>query len=216
MSKTKFACCISLLVVNLYLAQPLLSQNQFAIKAGPSFSTQTKEWRTSISQPYQNIETHFLVGYQFGVYYRVGLIKQLSLATEANLSMIGTKARDFYITIDGREAEGKDFAFKLGYIELPMLLQYELKKLQVAAGPGIGYKVYSTSVDNARGGDFLDVRSTSYHKLDFGLNAAVGYEIYKKFSVRARYYYGLADVEATEMWKIRNRYFNISALYALN
>jgi hypothetical protein len=205
--------CFFFLLVSLYLVQPVVAQNKFGIKAGPNFSIQKKEWLPAFGRlATLKTETHFLVGYQLGAYYTIALIKNWSFATEASLSMIGAKGQVFSTTQDGRTDEA-DFNDKVGYIDLPVLLQHKFKKLQIAAGPSIAYKVYSKSTENPR--LFLGSGNTSYNDMDFGLNAALGYTLYKKFSIGARYYYGLVDVEATEVWRIKNRYFNISARYAL-
>lgn len=196
--------------------QVLIAQNSFGIKAGANISTQKKERRPEEYYPYYGpVNIHSLVGIQLGAYYNLALIKRLSLATEINYSMIGAEAPVVFTTLDGREVEVQ-FDDRVEYIDLPVLLQYGFKKIQLAAGPSIAYKVNSrVATNNPDGLRYSPGARTSYSKLDFGLNAAVGYTVYKKISLGARYYYGLVDVDATKFWETKNRYFNISARYAL-
>ena len=113
------------------------SQSRIGLKTGLNLANQTKS--LSVPQvPISKQNTETLAGYQLGVFYKTMLSKNLSLSAEPAFSLIGSK-----MILVSPEGKSYDTHEKLGYIELPMTLQYAFNKLYFGAGPSLGLKIFS-------------------------------------------------------------------------
>lgn len=202
-----------LFIVSLVLLQCTMGQSTYGIKAGLNLSDQRKEFSTPENINKQLQKTKPLLGYQFGVFGKVGISSTLTIAAEANFSLIGSKT--YYLTEDQiLNPDGKDHYYndKLGYIEIPLILQYNINKLYFGLGPGIGIKVFSkiTNFENS-------TYSTPFYKtMDAAGNLLTGYRFTKKIDVNVRYSYGLLNVhEDNNYINVKNRFLNVSLLYSL-
>ena len=180
------------------------SQSRFGLKAGINLANQTKS--ISIPQvPNIKINTEPFVGYQLGVFYKSKLSKSLSLSAETNFSVIGSG-----MTLSDSEGKIYDTNEKLGYIELPITLQYSLNKLYVGAGPSIGIKVFSKLVGFEN--NTFDI--TSYKNIDAAGNILIGYGLSNNLDLNARYSHGIVNIIKDPGYaKTNNRFFNLSLLY---
>ena len=158
-------------------------------------------------------ETKPLWGYQFGVFYKAKVNSTWAISAETNFSLVGSRTQ--YLTeeqILNPDGVIHYFNDKIGYIEVPVTLQYTLNKLYFGAGPGIAFKVFSkiTNFENS-------TYKTPYYKtLDFSANVLMGYELAKKWDVNLRYSYGLLNIHEDNIYvKTKNRFFNLSLLYSL-
>ena len=105
---------------------------------------------------------------------------------------------------------------RIGYVEIPLSLQYHVKKWYAGAGPSIGFKLFSKSRDS---GYYYNY----YKKLDIAANVLAGYKITKNLDVNVRYSYGLLNVLKDQSYygnyytkvTTTNRFANVSVLYSL-
>ena len=182
------------------------SQSRIGLKAGLNLANQTKS--ISIPQlPSTKLNTEPFVGYQLGVLYKSKLSKSLSLSAETNFSVIGS-------SMSLTDSDGKiyDTNEMLGYIELPLTLQYSLNKLYFGAGPSIEIKIFSKLV----GFENKTFDITSYKSIDAAGNILIGYGLSNKIDLNARYSQGFVNIIKDPGYaKTKNRFFNLSILYYL-
>lgn len=182
------------------------SQSRIGLKAGLNLSNQTRT--LSIPQvPATKQNTEALVGYQLGVFYKKSLAKNLSLAAEPAFSLIGSS-----MTLVASDGKSYDTDEKLGYIELPLTLQYMFDKLYFGAGPSVGLKLFS----KLSGFENRTFDITSYKTIDAAGNVLVGYGISNKIDLNLRYSHGLINIIKDPGYaKTKNRFFNLSVLFYL-
>jgi len=130
MKKLFLITCMFVLVYN------AKSQNRFGIKAGLNVANQ----HVTITVPEEPTiaeDTKPIVGYQAGAFYRIKLSTKLSLHTEANFSVIGSKRT--LMTPDLQMYDAKE---KLGYVEVPLILEYSINKFHAGVGASAGFKLF--------------------------------------------------------------------------
>jgi len=186
-----------------------MSQNTLGVKAGINLAYQTTI-STSAIFPHRTLQTKPLFGYQFGIFYRAKISRKLSFSTEANFSVVGSRDKYLSAPLPG------DTTFiiqyynnKIGYIEVPLLIQYNLDRFYISAGPSLSFRLFTKSALSG---------STLYYKsVDVAANLLTGYQVSKKWDVNLRYSYGLADVnnDPAIAAERKNRYLNLSLLYTL-
>lgn len=182
------------------------SQSRIGLKAGFNLANQTKTM--SIPQvPTNKQNTEALVGYQFGIFYKTMLSKNLILSAEPAFSVIGSS-----MTLVASDGKSYDTDEKLGYIELPLTLQYSVSKLYFGAGPSIGFRIFSKL--SGFEGRTYDI--TNYKSIDAAGNVLVGYVLSKKIDLNARYSHGILNIIKDPGYaKTKNRFFNLSIFYYL-
>jgi len=185
------------------------SQNSLGLKAGINLAYQTITSNSAIF-PHQTQQTKSLLGYQFGIFYKAKISKKLALSTEANFSVIGGRNQYFSLPPGGGTAFTVQYSNdKIAYFELPLLMQYNLSKFYISAGPSFLFKLFSKSGLSG---------STLYYKsFNVAANLLGGYHVSKKWDVNLRYSYGLLNIN-TDLngdAKKKNRNLNLSLLYAL-
>ena len=187
------------------------AQTAFGIKAGANLAYQTTYYSDYVSREDKTKNSKNLFAYHAGLFLRKGLTKKFSLHTEANFTVAG--ARLLFIAPD---ASGDSLVVfyanqKIGYIEVPLLLEYSLARFRFGAGPGISYKLFAkTKLENADDkGDYIE---------NFGLaaNMIAGVQLTKKWGIDIRYTYGLRNVNRKGYDVDRKgRVLMLSALYAI-
>ena len=182
-------------------------QSHFGIKGGVNLANQVKTI-TFPQGPATTQDTKPFVGYQVGGFYKAKLHERLWIAAEANFSVIGSGMT--LMTPDGQTHDAHE---KLGYIDIPLTLQYKIGKLYFGAGPGVGFKVFS-KIANFENRSF-DI--PYYRSIDATGNVLAGYSVAKRLDVNLRYSHGFMDIyEDPGYGETKNRFFNLSLLYFLN
>ena len=117
-----------------------ISQNVGGIKAGLNISTlhqtfEPKEIDTRSFKP--------LSGYQLGGYYKLKLKQKWNISGELNFSVIGAKVP--YDSQEGFDSIGVGHYrnITIGYLEIPLMVQYNIHKFYIGFGPGIGFHLFS-------------------------------------------------------------------------
>ncbi len=87
----------------------------------------------------------------------------------------------------------------LSYIDVPVLLWYEINKVRLGVGPQVSFLTSSNLVFNGDQGDFTQNIKDNTNNIDYGIVASVGYELGKArkgkgIFIQAKYYQGFADI----------------------
>ena len=123
--------------------QYAISQSTYGVKVGASMSNQSRTFNTPQNPSNNSNKTKSLLGYQIGAFYKFHMKSQLSFSAEANLSGIGSRIK--YITEEQiLNPDGKSHYFndKIGYIEIPLTLQYNFNNLYFGVGPGLAFNIF--------------------------------------------------------------------------
>ncbi len=144
------------------------------------------------------------VGFHVGLLGHVHLTKQLALQPELVYSTQGARS-----TTSGIETK-----FNLGYINVPILLQYMFDNgFRLQAGPQIGFL---TSAKAKSGNANLDFKS-SLKPVDVGIGAGIGYvHAASGFGVDARYNIGLSNINDNDIVTSYNRGLQLGVFYLFN
>jgi hypothetical protein len=190
----------------LFFGHAARSQSSFGWKAGLNLANQSKT--ISIPQvPATTQDTKPFVGYQLGLFFKTKLHDQFFVSAETNLSVIGSST-----TLSASDGKTYNTNEKLGYIELPLTLQYSINKIYFGLGPSIGFKLFSklTGFENRT----YDI--PYYQTIDAAGNVLAGFRITRKVDANLRYSHGFVNIyEDPGYAKARNRFFSLSVLYTL-
>ena len=146
------------------------AQVELGIKAGPMLS------RTYVSSSNDMIGTGFLdakISFLAGGFVRLPISSKLGVQAELLYSSKGDESRD------------------LGYLSIPLMLQYEFfPNLRAEAGAEVGYLL---SIDD---GIFMGIfeAHSFYGRMDVGLNAGLSYDVLEKLNIGLRYNLGVYDI----------------------
>ena len=139
--------------------------------------------------------------FNLGLLAHIHLNKQWALQPELVYSGQGAK----YTTA------GDETTLKLGYINLPVMLQYMFDNgFRLEAGPQVGFLTGAKAVTGKTSVDVKDNLTTA----DFGLGFGVGYlNPPTGFGVDARYNLGLTDINKNSTVTSMNRGFQLGVFY---
>ncbi len=194
--KSLLLCCL----LFLSFRHPALSQRTFGAKGGLNVSKQSG----AAYKP--------LAGYQAGLFYRLPFTGSWALYAEVNFSVTGSRSR--YITesmIQQQDFTKRYLNQKFGYVEVPVLLQYHTGPLYAGAGLAVSYLLFSriTHFDNLSGS------LSGFKPFDLSANLLAGCRLSKHFDLNLRYSHGLRNIEQGILFHRKNRFVNLSLLYAL-
>ena len=176
------------------------SQSHFGAKAGLNVAGQ----RTMSSMNISELTSPF-IGYQLGVFYKTKPNNNFLVCAEANFSVIGSTV----VLVTG-SGEQYDAHRKLGYLELPVMLQYQAGKFYFGAGPSVGFKLFSRITNFERG----PFNIPYYKTFDAAVNILAGYSVSGRVGVDLRYSHGIVNIEKDPGDnKTKNQYLNVSVLY---
>lgn len=196
-------------------AFPAISQVTFGLKTGFSIAEMLagSQQTAMISSIPMTIKNYPRTNINAGIFFDVPLTKKLHLQPELvynNQGSIGKPAYNYTI--------GATEEYKFNYLNLPLLLKYQLPRYFYAAtGPQFGLlldaKIYESLVG----------RSTSYYvtkqykPTDFGWTLAVGYVSPVNLGIDVRYNLGLTDInnasaEAAASRPVQNGRFRNSGI----
>lgn len=200
-----------------FVSNFVFGQAKYGFKVGINFADQYKKINPP-GYPEEKLETKMLTGFQIGAFLKHNINDKLSLGTEVNFSLHGSKTKygrtDFIVNPDGTISGATTGYYndKIYQIEIPIFIQYNINQFYLGLGPTIGIK-NNSKIDNYQNNDF---KSTYYNSIDFGANSILGYSISKKLELNLRYSYGLINIDNRDYSNIKNRTLSISVLYSLN
>lgn len=186
------------------IGQNANSQNILGFKAGLNLAHQTFT-SSSSSGGTQTQQTKSLIGYRFGIFYKAKIEKRLSFSTEANLSIIG--AKQLYVFLNNGSLSEQYVNDRVGYVEVPLLIQYDLKRFYISAGPAISFKLFSQSS--------LPNNTLYYKSVDVAGVLLGGCRLSKKWDINFDYSYGVVNINKYTGTTRNNKYYSLSLLYTL-
>lgn len=186
---------------------------KFGAKVGLNLSNIRGDYPTGIDEHNSKIGFHIGGFAEYEINDKFTLQPELLFSTQGNT--YGYK--DYYG--GGSYYEGADYNLKLNYLNLPIVLKYNIiEKLSIDFGLQIGYLMsaktkidvtedstapsqnYSVEIDNIKGGIYDFDGTTvqvngSVNRLDFGLILGASYDITEKIFLQGRYNFGLSKVD---------------------
>jgi len=151
------------------------------------------------SDPDQNYKSR--TNFNGGLLGHIHLSPQFSLQPEVMYSGQGAEFKTGNVDSD----------LKLGYINVPVQLQYMFDNgFRIQGGPQVGFLVNAkTEIGNTE----IDVKN-QFKTVDFGITAGLSYvHPPTGFGVDARYNLGLSDISESAANEIKNRGFQIGVFY---
>jgi hypothetical protein len=87
----------------------------------------------------------------------------------------------------------------LSYIDVPVLLWYEINKIRIGVGPQVSFLTKSFLVFDGADGQFTQSIKEDTNNIDYGIMAGLSYELGKArkgkgIFIQAKYYHGFEDV----------------------
>jgi hypothetical protein len=115
-------------------------------------------------------------GFTGGAMVKTPLSAKLNLLAGFIYADKGSKTKIDTITYNS-------FAYRLRYIDFPILLQFNWKRFQYSLGPYVGFLVKQDVLAN----DYVYPTNPSFLKYDIGGQAAIGFELNDKWQLDARF-----------------------------
>jgi len=142
-----------------------------------------------------------LTGFHIGLLGHIHLTRHLALQPEVVYSAQGAKY----------DALGETVKVKLGYINVPLLLQYMFDNgFRMQVGPQIGFLLKAKTETNDND---IDIKS-NLKSTDLGLAMGLGYIVPSSgFGIDARYNLGLSNINENSSTNSMNRGFQFGVLY---
>jgi len=203
----KKSCCI--IIGLLFCFTGLYAQ--FGIKAGVNVANE-------ISQITNGFSTKNLTGYQIGVVYQA-IPKISGVGCEIGL-MLSQKGSTF---IDSTNASAVTEGYKeLNYLEIPVNMRYHITLgiIGIYATAGIygGYLLSGKTVNEITNNIQGETFQTFTDHLDYGYNAGLGVELFKKIQLGLSFSQGLKDTSISTSGlpttnSITNRVFSVNLVY---
>lgn len=142
----------------------------------------------------------------------VTLKKSISLQAELYYSQQGGKMKVTYTDENGGEPGEGNLAYRLNYINLPVLIQYHLpNKLFVETGLQAGLLL--TAKVKGKGGS-TDLKD-DYKSFDLSLPMGIGYPFENGLGINMRYNLGLTNVLKTNFRRPHNSVIQLGLFYNL-
>jgi hypothetical protein len=168
------------------------AQVQFGIKAGANLSTFTGDAEGAKSQ----------IGFNAGVLVKIPVADALSVQPEAYYSGQGAKGNE----------SGTDFNLHVNYINIPVLLKYQLPVgVFFETGPQLGLRMSAKLKAEGQSVDMKD----SYKSTDFSWAFGAGYQLPSlPLGIDLRYNLGLANIAAGDGdGSVKNGVFQLGVFY---
>ena len=167
-----------------------------------------------------------LIGAHLGGFVEIKINEKFSFQPELLYSMQGAKSEEI-LWNDGFTVEKINNKFKLGYMNIPLMLKYHVKQgFFVEFGPQVGFLIsakndYDYTEYYVSDGEVYISESDSedikdnLKSIDFGLNFGFGYEFTENVFASARYNVGLSDINDVQgsNVEIQNGVFQFSVGY---
>lgn len=152
-----------------------------------------------------NLETDPDTDYKSRTNFNAGLLAHIHLGPQFGLQP------EVVYSGQGAKANSGDAQTKLGYINVPINLQYMFDNgFRIQAGPQVGFLVNAKSEVGNVEADIKDQLKT----VDFGITAGLSYvHPPSGFGVDARYNLGLTDISESNLSDIKNRGFQVGVFY---
>jgi len=139
-----------------------------------------------------NLSGYNKIGPHLGIFVDRDLGKKLNLRAEFLFTIKGAKN---YIDIDNITDPLKTSFY---YIEVPFMLNYQIKKFQVEAGPSFGVLMYAFNNDKL--GKYTT--TSLYNRLDWEMNLGLSYHLKTDMLIYSRFAYSLTCIDGNNCGKL--------------
>lgn len=194
----------------LLLSTPVFSQVEFGVKAGVQAAGVH-----DVNIPQYNVDPKARFSYHMGGFSHMPINQRVSLQLELLYANKGYYSR------------AEDITAYLHYVNLPVLLNYEVyENLYFGIGPEFGYLV---SAKRKLGGHIGEADFFYDKSWDIGIDAGIEYKPVNFLKVGLRYNYGLSNILGDDVWatdeqgnvldtqpKMQNRGLQLSVGYIFN
>jgi len=114
------------------------------------------------------------------------------------------------VLFSGKGAKSDQGTFKFGYIDVPVLVQYNIQGFYLEAGPQVGFLVNAKRKVSGQTSNAKDIVKST----DFSWVGGIGYKTLSGFGAGARYDFGFYNVANQGI--IRNKAIMISLFYTFH
>lgn len=166
-----------------------------------------------------------LIGAHLGGFVEIKINEKFSFQPELLYSIQGAKSEEI-LWNDGFTVEKINNKFKLGYMNIPLMLKYHVKQgFFVEFGPQVGFLIsakndYDYTEYYVSDGEVYISESDSedikdkFKSIDFGMNFGLGYNFTDNVSAGIRYNLGLSNIlEDSGDFEAQNSVFQLSLGY---
>lgn len=158
-------------------------QNRYGFRIGLNYSDLDFDNNTSI--PGFNSDNDARIGFTAGFFGQYYLSEKFSIQPELQYSAQGERSTVRGIST-GVVGENSEDRLKVNVLQLPVLLNYEIKKFSVSIGPQIGIRIFEWE------------RTNDYETLQFSAVGGIGYNVTNNIILNLRASYGLSDAIKTD------------------
>lgn len=171
----------------------------FGVKAGANFYQMGGEDGKDLEAQKMKI------GFNVGGFANIAFSEQFSFQPELLYSSQGALQK-----------EGDDkIKWNLGYINVPLMIQYNASGFYAETGPEIGF-LMSAKIKYEFGGDSesMDVKD-ELKGINFGWGLGLGYKLQNNLGIGARYVLGLSNIVDSDEVKYTQNGFHVGLFYTL-
>lgn len=172
------------------------AQATFGLKLGANFSN------LKYSEDGDSESGDMKVGLNIGGLANIPLSADFSFQPELVFSMEGSK----------NEFGGIETKINLNYINIPVLLQYNVSGFIAETGPQLGFLIGA----KFKAGD-TEVDSEAYETINFSWAIGFGYKMPSGFGANVRYNLGLSNIykDAADDYKVKGNTIQVGVFYIL-
>ncbi len=214
--KKKILLILSIISSSLVMAQ---EKTTFGIKAGVLASEMKGDAVNSLNDLLNfndgMVSTKGRTGFFAGVNANIPISKNLSVEPGIYYAQKGYELTGDF-AIKGLEFLGANARAQLqsDYIDIPLLLKFNMDGLQLFAGPQVSYltKANLKTTAGLLGINLLDENidaTQQFNRWDAGLTGGVGFQFNNGMNISAAYDYGLLKVDSKRSFDSYNRGFKI-------
>jgi len=219
----------SIILLTILLVQSIFIQAQlkYGVQLHGSLNTATFKSEFDLSP-----EKDWKFGYGGGLYAEIPISGSFSLQPSINYLKKGVKAKEEFL-IEGGNTITNSIRMSLNYIEIPVLITYNLEgtsnKWFIGVGPSFGYGIsgkaevfetvhifpeIETGFYEAKVFKDIEDDGLGFKRFDFGINAVIGMRVLEEGRVQLGYLQGLSNI-ANRTDSLGNKYQNRSILLTL-
>ena len=195
---------IAILTVCVTLFSSARAQVSFGAKAGGSI--------TALPGDYTNFRK---TGFYGGITGELPIGKKFSVAAELVYSLQGNKQRIMFAEWapnDNYNATGEKENMNLSYVNLPVLVKYQIvKNIFIETGLQAGLLVGAKVKTPQGSGDIKDL----YKSFDLSWPVGIGFKLLNGLGASLRYNAGLTSVYKKTQWDAHNRVVQLGLFYNL-
>jgi hypothetical protein len=179
-----FVCAIAISTIT-------QAQVRFGFKAGVNLANLTGD-----------ADGDMKIGFNAGAVAKISVSEAFSIQPELVFSAQGTKEED----------GDDDVKTNFGYINIPILAQYNTGGFIIETGPQVGFLI---SKKLKVGDESVDYPDDVVKGLDISWAIGAGYLMQSGFGVNARFNLGLSNISEDEDFKVKNSVIQIGVFYLL-